>query len=115
MLNFLFCECFGKKALSTVREVFETLDDKNVRYTTILKQLQVMFEKRLVTRDDSDKSHIYQTALSEATTQTTLVDHLLESAFGGSHSKLFLRALSNKKVSKKELSEIRKLLQELGD
>jgi predicted transcriptional regulator len=104
-----------EKGPCTVREVFETLDDKNVRYTTILKQLQVMFEKDFVTRDDSDKSHIYQAAVGEEATQTTLVDHLLESAFGGSHSKLFLRALSNKKVGKKELSEIRKLLQELGD
>jgi BlaI family transcriptional regulator, penicillinase repressor len=104
-----------EKGPSTVREVFEALDDKNVRYTTILKQLQVMFEKGLVTRDDSDKSHIYEARIDEAVTQSTLVDHLLESAFGGSHSKLFLRALSNKKVSKKELSEIRKLLSELGD
>ncbi len=103
------------KGPSKVREVFEALGDKNVGYTTILKQLQVMFEKGLVTRDDSDKSHVYKASLGEEATQATLLDHLLESAFGGSRSKLFLRALSNKKVSKKELSEIRKLLSELGD
>lgn len=102
------------KGRATVREVFEALEDKNVRYTTILKQLQVMFEKGLVGRDDADKSHIYSAAITEEETQMTLLDHLLESAFAGSRSKLLMRML-NKKASKKELAEIRKLLNELGD
>jgi predicted transcriptional regulator len=100
---------------ATVREVHEALGDKGVRYTTTLKQLQVMFEKGLVSRDDSDKSHIYSAAVSEEKTQVTLLDHLLDSAFAGSRSKLFLRALSNKKASPKELAEIRKLLKELEE
>lgn len=100
---------------ATVREVHEALGDKGVRYTTTLKQLQVMFEKGLVTRDDSDKSHVYKAAQAEEETQATLLDHLLENAFAGSRSKLFLRALSDKKASSKELAEIRKLLKELED
>lgn len=104
-----------EKGSATVREVHEALGDKGVRYTTTLKQLQVMFDKGLVTRDESDKSHVYKAVVSEEETQTTLLDHLLESAFAGNRSKLFLRALSTKKASSKELAEIRKLLKELED
>jgi BlaI family transcriptional regulator, penicillinase repressor len=104
-----------ERGQATVREVHEILEDKGVRYTTTLKQLQVMFEKDLVTRDDSDKSHVYKAAYSEEATQVTLLDHLLENAFAGSRSKLFLRALSTKKASPKELAEIRKLLKDLED
>jgi BlaI family transcriptional regulator, penicillinase repressor len=104
-----------KRGSATVREVHEALGDKGVRYTTTLKQLQVMFEKGLVTRDDSDKSHVFKAAESEEATQVTLLDHLLENAFAGSRSKLFLRALSTKKASPKELADIRKMLRELED
>lgn len=104
-----------ERGRATVREVHEALGDKGVRYTTTLKQLQVMFEKGLVIRDASDKSHVYQAAMSEEETQATLLDHLLENAFAGSRSKLFLRALSTKKASPKELAEIRKLLKEFEE
>jgi BlaI family transcriptional regulator, penicillinase repressor len=104
-----------QKGSATVRDVHEALGDKGVRYTTILKQLQVMFEKGLVTRDESDKSHVYKAVHGEEETQVTLLDHLLENAFAGSRSKLFLRALSTKKASSKELAEIRKLLKDLED
>jgi predicted transcriptional regulator len=100
---------------ATVREVHEALGSKEVRYTTTLKQLQVMFEKGLVTRNDSEKTHLYKVAVSEEATQVTLLEHLLENAFAGSRSKLFLRALSSKKASQKELAEIRKLLEQLGE
>jgi BlaI family transcriptional regulator, penicillinase repressor len=104
-----------ERSQATVREVHEVLEAKGVRYTTILKQLQVMFEKGLVSRDESDKSHVYKAAYNEEETQMTLLDHLLENAFAGSRSKLFLRALSSKKASAKELAEIRKLLKDLED
>jgi BlaI family transcriptional regulator, penicillinase repressor len=111
----LILQVLWERGSATVREVHEALGSKGVRYTTTLKQLQVMFEKGLVTRDDSDKSHVFKAAESEEETQATLLDHLLENAFAGSRSKLFLRALSTKKASPKELAEIRKLLKELED
>ncbi len=98
---------------STVREVHETLAvNKEVRYTTTLKQLQIMTDKGLVKRDESQRSHVYQAVSSEAETQSQLLDHLLENAFGGSAQQLFMRALSGKRASSEELSELRKLLDE---
>jgi BlaI family transcriptional regulator, penicillinase repressor len=111
----MILQVLWRKGVATVRDVHEALGDKNVRYTTTLKQLQVMFDKGLVLRDDSEKSHVYKAAQSEEETQVTLVDHLLENAFAGSRSKLFLRALSSKKASSKELAEIRNLLKDLED
>lgn len=106
---------------STVRVVHEALtgtgDGKAVRYTTTLKQLQVMTDKALVRRDESSRSHVYEAAVGEAETQGALLEHLLKSAFGGSAQKLFLRALSRKAASAEELDELRRLLdeQERGD
>lgn len=98
---------------STVREVHETLAvNKEVRYTTTLKQLQVMTDKGLVERDESQRSHVYRAVSGEAETQSQLLDHLLESAFGGSAQQLFMRALSSKRASGTELDELRKLLDE---
>ena len=67
----------------TVRQVHETLSQhREMGYTTILKQMQIMFEKGLVTRDDSQRSHIYRAKQKEQTTQRQLLTDLLSRAFG---------------------------------
>jgi BlaI family transcriptional regulator, penicillinase repressor len=99
---------------STVREVFEVLgQDKDIGYTTVLKLMQIMTEKHLVKRDESSRTHVYEAAYSQDVTQRQLVDDLLERAFSGSASRLVLQALSSQPTSKKELAEIRKLLDSL--
>jgi len=98
----------------TVRDVHEQLSQvRDMGYTTALKLMQIMFEKGLVTRDDSRRSHVYRARQKEQTTQRMLVSDLLARAFGGSTEKLVLQALSAKKASKQELAEIRRLLNEL--
>ena len=84
--------------------------DREVAYTTVLKLLQIMTEKQLVTRDESARTHVYEAAHSEAQMQQHLVADLLDRAFDGSAATLLMRALSAKKTSPKELAEIRKLL-----
>ena len=96
---------------STVRFINDTLNKKKaVGYTTTLKIMQIMTEKNLVTRDESSKSHIYSAAQKQIETQKALTDKLLETAFGGSASKLVMQALGGKKTSQKEIDEIRKFL-----
>lgn len=97
---------------STVRQVNEELGEET-GYTTALKFLQIMTEKGLVTRDESERSHVYQARVPEEETQKQLVTDLLERAFSGSAKKLVMHALSAKKASPKELAEIRKLLDEM--
>lgn len=98
----------------TVRQVHDELSrDKPSGYTTTLKLLQIMTDKGLVQRDESERTHIYRPRLSQDRTQRHLVDDLLERAFGGSAQKLVMQALATRKASPEELAEIRKLLDEL--
>lgn len=99
---------------STVREVQEVLSaQREVGYTTALKLLQIMYEKGLVRRDESARTHVYEAGVAQDRTQNALVGDLVDRAFGGSASALVLGALSSKPASKEELAEIRRLLDEL--
>ena len=98
---------------STVRQVNEAMSqDEDTGYTTTLKLMQIMAEKGLVLRDDSQFKHVYRHALTEEKAQKQLVGDLLDRAFSGSAEKLVMRALSAKKVSTKELASIKKMLDE---
>ena len=98
---------------STVREVATAMGREGA-YTTVLKLLQIMTDKGLVRRDESNRTHVYEAAHSEAQMQQHLVADLLERAFDGSAATLLMRALSIRKTSAKELAEIRKLLKSKG-
>lgn len=101
-----------QRGACTVRQVHDALSrDRPSAYTTALKMLQIMTEKGLVRRDVSDRTHVYQAKLSEEQTQRQLVRDLLDRAFGGSSSKLVMQALSAKRATPEELSEIRRLLE----
>jgi predicted transcriptional regulator len=94
---------------STVRQIAAVMG-REEGYTTILKLLQIMTEKRLVVRDESARTHIYQAAYTEDQTQRQLVTDLVDRVFGGSAAKLVLQALATTKSSPDELEEIKKLL-----
>ena len=96
---------------STVRQVHEALTrDRPAAYTTSLKLMQIMTDKGLLGRDESDRTHVYHPRLSETQTQRQLIRDLLDRAFGGSSSKLVMQALATRRASAEELSEIRQLL-----
>ena len=98
---------------STVRQVHEALNaTKRTGYTTVLKFMQIMHEKGLVSRDETQYAHVYQARLPREQAQRTLVADLLDKAFEGSMSGLVLQALSSRKASSEELSEIRKILRD---
>jgi BlaI family penicillinase repressor len=99
---------------STVRDVWEELSpQQRTGYTTVLKTMQIMVEKGLLARDETDRSHIYRAARSEAQTQRQVLGHLLERLFSGSAPKLVMQALAAKKATPAELAEIRKLLKDM--
>ena len=85
--------------------------DRPTAYTTALKLMQIMTEKGLVRRDESDRTHIYQSRLTEEQTQRQLIRDLMDRAFGGSSSKLVMQALASKRASTDELTEIRRMLE----
>lgn len=102
------------KEQATVREVHEELiKTKPSGYTTTLKLMQIMHEKGLLTRDESNKSHVYYAVFSRNKTQKFFLDRMINGLFGGSSTQLVLQALGNQKSSKAELEQIRKFLDDL--
>ena len=94
----------------TVRQAQQALNTiRPTGYTTVLK-LQIMTAKDLVVRDESQRAHVYQAAVTEEEVQQEIVTHLLDRVFAGSASQLVLRALSAKGASSGELDAIRQML-----
>lgn len=102
---------------ATVREIHEIVNaSKPTAVNTVLRMLQIMNEKELVTRDDSVRPQIYRARYSQQQTQTHLVKDLLQRAFDGSVKEMVMRALSTRKPSSKTLKAMEKLLEEFeGD
>lgn len=98
---------------ATVRQVYELVNQRRpAQYSTILKFMQIMADKGLVLRNETQRAHIYEAARPREWTQQQLAGHLLERAFNGSAKALLMGALSAKKTTKAELAEIRKLVNE---
>lgn len=102
---------------STVRDVFEVLDRKSkTAYTSVLTIMLTMLEKGYVTRDASEKSHIYRATYSKNQMEEMLVATFMDGVFGGSAMRLVTRALSVKGASREESAKIQELLREMeGD
>ena len=102
-----------ERGASTVRDVHEAIAQrKPTQYTTVLKMLQIMSEKRLVRRDETQRAHIYEAAQPREWTQQQLAGDLLQRAFNGSAKSMLLGALSSRRASKQELAELRRFLDE---
>ena len=103
-----------QKGKATVREVHEELSrTKDSGYTTTLKLMQIMFEKGIVSRDDSNKTHIYQPSVTREKTQKHLVGKMIDTLFSGSSAQLVMQALGNSKSSRQELDDIQRMLDDL--
>jgi predicted transcriptional regulator len=102
---------------ATVRTVHEDIaasrSSKPTRYTTVLKLMQNMVAKRLLMRDEQNRSHIYYPLVRREDTEKRLLGEFRQRVFQGSTQKLVLQALSSEKATPEDLSEIRRLLDEL--
>lgn len=98
---------------STVRDVHEVMArTRPTGYTTVLKLLQIMTAKGTVTRNEQERAHVYEARQPAENTKKQLVSDLLQRAFAGSASELMMHALSGKKASRAEITEIRRMLDE---
>jgi BlaI family penicillinase repressor len=98
---------------STVREIHEVLArEKDVGYTSALKFLQIMTAKGLVTRTEDQRAHVYSAQQPAEKTKQQFAADVLKRVFHGSASQLMQHALSGRRGSKKEVEELRRLLDE---
>lgn len=104
---------WARKMPATVREVHEELlRTKDTAYTTVLKMLTIMYEKKLVYRDESERSHRFVPVYSEPAVQSAMLKNFVRNAFAGSPLTLVQRALDDEHTSDEELSAIEKLIAE---
>lgn len=99
---------------ASVRTVHEVLcKTKDAGYTTTLKLMQIMYEKKLVSRDDSNKTHIYAPAVTKEKTQKQFLNRMIDGLFAGSSADLVMQALGNANTTNAELDKIQQLIDEL--
>jgi BlaI family transcriptional regulator, penicillinase repressor len=97
---------------TTVRRIYDLLKDRRgTGYSTTLRMVQVMTEKGLLLKDDSLRPQVYSAAVPQEQTQLQLVDHLIQSGFGGSAMDLVLRAAAAKRITAEDLGQIRKMVE----
>lgn len=100
----------------TVRKLNDKLNkERKVGYTTSLKMMQIMTEKGLLSRDTGERSHVYSPLLQSEEVQSTMLDHVLKTAFKGNRSSLVLQALGKHYASSEEISEIKSLIKKLEE
>src|SRR5688500_4667231 len=103
-----------EKGAVAVKDVHEQMGGEDTNgYTTILKLLQIMHEKGLVTRQKSGKLHLYKAVPSQENTRQQIIDKMIDTVFQGSAMQLVMSALGNTKSSKAALKEIKKYLEKL--
>ena len=101
---------------SSVRVIHDKLTEKkDIFYTTTLKTMQVMYEKGLLERDTSSRSHIYSSLVSKDKVQKSIVSRIKETVFGGSTGQLVISAIGNGNPSKEELEIIKSLIDKLEE
>ncbi|HWC64019.1 MAG TPA: BlaI/MecI/CopY family transcriptional regulator [Rhizomicrobium sp.] len=101
------------KGPSTVREVLASLK-RDMGYTGVLKLLQIMTVKGLVRRDESGRAHIYEAYRPAGETKRQLAGDLLQRVFEGSASQLMMHALAGRRTSRREIEELRRILDAHG-
>lgn len=101
---------------SPVRDIHARLNAaKGTNYSTTLKMLSVMLQKGLVKRNDTVRPHIYRAALTRAKAAKTLLHDLVEKVYDGATMSLVLQALSSGHATREEISEARRLLDQMED
>ena len=100
---------------SSVRFVNTELSkNREVVYTTTLKMMQVMTEKKgLLKRDTSQRTHLYEAIITEEEVQQNMVDKMLDAVFQGSPLKLVMHTLGHRKTSPEDLKAIKQLIKKL--
>ena len=100
---------------NTVRFVNDTLNEqkREVQYTSTLKLMQIMAEKGLLKRDESQMKHIYHVAVKEDKTKGFLLERFINTMYNGSASSLLMQLIGNKSTSKKELAAIKELIKNM--
>lgn len=103
-----------EKKKATVRDVYEIISQKKeCGYTTTLKLMQIMYDKKLVKRNTTAKTHIYEAKVSKEILQKSMLGRMINNVFQGNTTHLIIQALGSKTPNNKEIELIQNLLEDL--
>jgi predicted transcriptional regulator len=99
---------------SPVRSVMEQLNKKReMNYTAVLRLMQLMVDKGILQRDQSQMQHVYQVVEDESKTKEHLLDKFLDTLYKGSAASLIIQLVGNKKATKEDIKTIKALLDKM--
>ena len=106
-----------KAGPSTARFVNDELNrtTRKVIYMSTLKLMQIMVDKGLLKKDESQFAHVYTPAVEEGKTKGALLDKVIDTMFGGSASSLLMQLMGNQKLSEKEMEEYQSLIKKMDE
>jgi len=103
----------GDSQVKEVHEAFAKKAEKKVGYTTVLKFMQIMLEKGLIKRLSEKRPHIYRAIAKQSDVERSLLGTWMDKLCKGSAAEMAMKALGTRPVSKKELADLRNLLDDL--
>ncbi|WP_296619415.1 BlaI/MecI/CopY family transcriptional regulator [Marivirga sp.] len=96
----------------TVNEIHDRLHErKQVGYTTTLKQIQRMLEKRMLSRKKEGKIYAYFSELDEQSTKNNIFNKLSDTLFKGSAKEMVMHLLGNQETSPEDLKELKEWIE----
>jgi BlaI family penicillinase repressor len=104
---------FGPSTVRFVNDQLNQQKEEPLSYTSTLKLMQIMLEKEMLLRDESNMTHIYSPALEEQKTKKVVLDKFVDTMYGGSVKNLMLELLGNDQTSNKDWDTIKDLLNKL--
>ena len=98
---------------ATVADVHGALGSSaDLAYTTIATMLRKMEARGLVKHRTDGRSFVYRAAVGAEEVSRGMADHLVDRVFEGSLADVVSHLLTNREVSREELSQLEKLIAE---
>lgn len=97
----------------TVRQVHELLNQRrSLAYTTVMTMMGILEEKGHLTRTKQGRAYLYQPVRPKSQVIAGMVDDFVGKVFEGSARPLVLSLVKDRKLSKKDMEEIARLIEE---
>jgi predicted transcriptional regulator len=102
-----------KTGQATVREVYEALrEQRKLAYTTVLTMMKILEGKGFLSKDAGERAHVYRPTRPEQTVLRTMVRDFVDRVFNGSAQPLLLHLVRDRKLTAREIEELRALMDE---
>lgn len=97
----------------TIRDVVSALpQERQLAYTTVATVIKVLEAKKFLSSRKEDSTHYYQPRISKSEYESSFLRNVVDHLFEGEPSSLVMKLINESRISKDELEEIRRTLNE---